>query len=370
MRTGLITFHFAHHYGAQLQAYATMRAIQELGHDCQVIDFRLPHTTQSSALFQKPNSVRALASNVHTALHYGPMKRRYDRFEAFVAEQMALSPRRYTSVEELRRDPPAYDVYVAGSDQIWNPYIYADKQFEPAFLLDFVREGRKIAYAPSLGVSSLPQPYDGQLRDYLASFAALSARESRGKELLENITGKEVQLVLDPTLLLTGEQWGELAAEPDRKEPYILCYFISDPGEVGQRARELHERTGWPIVQLAGIRRALPGAETVVFDAGPREFLGLFRNAACVCTNSFHGSVFSMQFDRPFFTAMSPKEKAEPAYSRIYSLLSRLGCADRIVGMPDTAAADAEMDYGAIHQKLAEARAESAGYLRRAIESA
>ena len=99
MHTGLITFHFAHHYGAQLQAYATMRAIQELGHDCQVIDFRLPHTTQSSALFQKPNSVRALASNVHTALHYGPMKRRYDRFEAFVAEQMALSPRRYTSVE-------------------------------------------------------------------------------------------------------------------------------------------------------------------------------------------------------------------------------------------------------------------------------
>ena len=123
MHTGLITFHFAHHYGAQLQAYATMRAIQELGHDCQVIDFRLPHTTQSSALFQKPNSVRALASNVHTALHYGPMKRRYDRFEAFVAEQMALSPRRYTSVEELRRDPPAYDVYVAGSHHLRNPKI-------------------------------------------------------------------------------------------------------------------------------------------------------------------------------------------------------------------------------------------------------
>ena len=137
---------------------------------------------------------------------------------------------------------------------------------------------------------------------------------------------------------------------------------------MGERARELHERTGWPIVHLAGIRRALPGAEKVVFDAGPREFLGLFQNAACVCTNSFHGSVFSLQFDRPFFTAMSPKEKAEPAYSRIYSLLSRLGCADRIMGMPDTVAVDESMDYAAIHQKLAEARAESAEYLRRAIE--
>ena len=106
----------------------------------------------------------------------------------------------------------------------------------------------------------------------------------------------------------------------------------------------------------------------MVFDAGPREFLGLFQNAACVCTNSFHGSVFSMQFDRPFFTAMSPKEKAEPAYSRIYSLLSRLGCADRIVGMPDTAAADGSMDYAAVHKNLAEARAESAGYLKSTIE--
>ena len=186
--------------------------------------------------------------------------------------------------------------------------------------------------------------------------------------MLESITDKEVQLVLDPTLLLTGEQWGELAAAPDRKQPYILCYFISDPGEVGARAQELHSRTGWPIVQLAGMRRRLPGAERVVFDAGPREFLGLFQNAACVCTNSFHGSVFSLQFDRPFFTAMSPKEKAEPAYSRIYSLLSRLGCEDRIVGMPNTASVDAEMDYAIIHRKLAETRAESAGYLKRAIE--
>ena len=368
MRTGLITFHFAHHYGAQLQAYATMQAIRELGHDCQIIDFRLPHTTRTNELFRKADSARALVANAHTAIHYGAFKRRYDRFEAFVAEQMALSPRRYTADEELRREPPACDVYVAGSDQIWNPYIYTNKQFEPAFLLDFVQKGRKIAYAPSLGVPTLPRPYDGQLRDYLASFSALSARESRGKELLESITGREVSLVLDPTLLLTGEQWGELAAAPVRKQPYILCYFISDPGEVGVRAQELHARTGWPIVQLAGMRRRLPGAEHVVFDAGPREFLGLFQNAACVCTNSFHGSVFSLQFDRPFFTAMSPKEKAEPAYSRIYSLLSRLGCADRIVGLPDSAAADAEMDYAAIHRKLTEARAESSAYLKNAIE--
>ena len=110
MRTGLITFHFAHHYGAQLQALATMRAIQSLGHDCEIIDYRLPHTTRTNQLFKKSGGVRGMASDAHTALHYGAFQRRFRRFEAFVAEEMALSPRRYTAFEQLRADPPAYDV--------------------------------------------------------------------------------------------------------------------------------------------------------------------------------------------------------------------------------------------------------------------
>ena len=107
MRTGLITFHFAHHYGAQLQAYATMRAVQGLGWDCQIIDYRLPHTTRTNQLFKKSASVRAVAADAHTALHYGSFQRRFRRFEAFVAEEMALSPRRYTSVDQLRAEAPA-----------------------------------------------------------------------------------------------------------------------------------------------------------------------------------------------------------------------------------------------------------------------
>ena len=126
LHAGLITFHFAHHYGAQLQAYATMRAIQGLGFQCDIIDYRLPHTTRTNRLFKATGSVRDLAADAHTALHYAPFKRRFDRFEAFVAQQMTLSPRQYTSYAELAADPPAYDVYVAGSDQIWNPYIFQD----------------------------------------------------------------------------------------------------------------------------------------------------------------------------------------------------------------------------------------------------
>ena len=369
IHTGLITFHFAHHYGAQLQAYATMRAVQELGHGCEIIDYRLPHTTRTNQLYKQGGGVRGLASNAHTTLHYPAFKARHDRFEAFVAEQMKLSPRRYTSYEELCADPPAYDVYLAGSDQIWNPYIFQDKQFDRAFLLSFVKEGRRASYAPSLAVSSLPEELGAQLRGLLEPFCALSVREKKGQALLRSL-GLEARVVLDPTLLLTGEQWGELAVAPRRREPYILCYFVSDPGEVAPYAQALSERTGCPIVQLAGARRKIPGARELVFDAGPREFLGLFRDAAYVCTNSFHGAVFSLQFGKPFFTSMSPKERGEPTFSRIYSLLSRLGCAERIVGLDATAPVDGEMDYAAVHARLEEARADSLAYLKAALEGA
>lgn len=367
MRAGLITFHFAHHYGAQLQAYATMRAVQALGAECQIIDYRLPHTVGTNRVFKSGRSVRDLASNGHTALHYPAFQRRFQRFEDFVAREMALTPRQYSSARELAAEPPDCDVFLAGSDQIWNPYIFQDKQFDPAFLLAFAGEKRRIAYAPSLGVPELPADKAGQLKAFLEPFSALSVREKRGQALLRQAAGREARVVLDPTLLLTGEEWGKLAVPPQGKRGYILCYFVSDPGETAPYAQELARRTGLPIVQLAGARRKIPGAKDLVFDAGPREFLGLFQHAAYVVTNSFHGAVFSLQFQRPFFTSMSPKERREPTWSRIYSLLSRLGCTGRVIGLEETDAIDAPMDYAAIGARLSEARADSLAYLKAAL---
>ena len=368
MRTGLITFHFAHHYGAQLQALATMKAIQGLGHECQIIDYRLPHTTRTNQIFKKSRAVRDMASDAHTALHYAAFQRRFQRFEDFVAQEMELSPQRYTSFAQLREGPPAYDVYVSGSDQIWNPYIFQDKQFDPAFLLDFVKEGRRIAYAPSLGVPQLPEDKAAELKRFLEPFSALSVREKRGQVLVREAAGRQAKVVLDPTLLLNGDDWGKLAAPPQHQGPYILCYFVSDPGEAAPYALALSKRTGWPIVQLAGARRKIEGAREIVFDAGPREFLGLFQHAAAVVTNSFHGAAFSLQFRKDFFTSMSPKERREPTFSRIYSLLSRLGCADRIIGLDTTAPIDAKMDYDQVYERLEAAPADSLAYLKAAVE--
>ena len=215
---------------------------------------------------------------------------------------------------------------------------------------------------------TLPEDKAAELKGFLAPFSALSVREKRGQVLLREAADRQARVVLDPTLLLNGEDWGALANPTRRKGPYILCYFVSDPGEAAPYALALSRKTGWPIVQLAGARRKIDGAAELVFDAGPREFLALFRDAAAVVTNSFHGAAFSLQFRKNFFTSMSPKERAQPTFSRIYSLLSRLGCADRIIGLDDTAPLEAQMDYDKVYERLEAERADSLAYLKAALE--
>ena len=370
MNAGLITFHFANHYGAQLQAYATMRAVEQLGTPCEIIDYRLPHTTQTNRLYQKGKSPKTVLTNLHTALHNGPLARRNARFAAFVEEQMRCGSTRYETIRQLQENPPKYDLYISGSDQIWSPSIFANGRFDPAFFLTFAGEGRKISYASSFGGAAIPVSMEEELEGYLASFDQVSAREDQARQVLERAMEQEVPTVLDPTLLLTGADWGEIAVPPRMEGPYILCYFISDYTSLLPYLQAVQKETGYPIVQLAGMRRRVPGAKKIVFDAGPREFLGLFQNAAYVITNSFHGTVFSLQFEKPFFTAVSPREQKQPEHSRIYHLLNLAGQTRRIIGLPDTAAPGDKIPYEDVNARLAGERESSLSYLRRNIEAA
>ena len=363
MKTGLTTFYHIHHYGAVLQACATQQAVRSLGSECEIINY---YVHQDNALFQKPSSVHAAASDVHTALHYNVLKTRYDRFERFAAEHLSLTGHRYESFDELRNNCPAYDVYLSGSDQIWNPKIFPDGRFDPVYFGAFA-PGRKIAYAPSFGIPSIPDGMTEELRTYLAGFSHIAVRERQGQQIVREITGREVPVVLDPTLLLRQEQWAALAAPPLFPDGYILCYCISKPGALSPYIERLAAETGLPVVQLCGIRQKVhPGAHCVM-SAGPAEFLSLFRSASYVCTNSFHGTVFSVQFQKPFFTAVAPSEMAAPERSRTYSLLSTLGLTGRIIGKGDTDDLGILIDYAAVERRLEEARGSSLAYLADAL---
>lgn len=365
MKTGLVTFYHIHHYGAFLQAYATERAVESLGSECEIIDY---YVNQNNDLFRKPAGLGAAAADAHTALHYGPLKTRYDRFEEFGRERLSVTGHRYTGLTELKEADLPYDVILSGSDQIWNPKIFPDGHFDPAFFGAFSQR-RKIAYAPSFGIPHIPESMEEELRGYLSRFSHLSVRERQGQKIVREITGAEAPVVLDPTLLLNREQWGAIAAEPPGTGAYILCYCISSPGALAPYIQKLQEATGLPVVQLCGVRRKVHPRAACVLDAGPAEFLGLFRRAAYVCTNSFHGTVFAVQFQKPFFTSVAPAEMAAPESSRTFSLLQTLGLTGRIIGKGDTAELQSPIDWAAVTRRLETERAKSLTYLRSALEN-
>ena len=363
MKAGLVTFYHLHHYGAILQAVATQRALASLGWECETIDY---FVNQDIRILKPPTSPGRAANDAYNTLHYPALKRRWQRFESFSKAHLSLTSRRYESREALERAALPYDLLISGSDQIWNPTIFPDGRFDPVFFGTF-SPLRKISYAPSFGVSRLPEGMEGELKGYLAGFSHLSVREASGRDIVREAAGREAEVVLDPTLLLTAAEWSALAAERVVRGEYILCDCISRSGALEPELRRLAEETGLPVIQLCGTRRKLHPKAKLIFDAGPAEFLSLFRHAACVCTNSFHGTVFSVQFQRPVFTAVAPAELQEPERSRTFRLLSRLGLTDRVVGKGDAAGLLDPPGWPAAEERLRAARAGAMAYLKAAL---
>ncbi|WP_409969271.1 polysaccharide pyruvyl transferase family protein [Bengtsoniella intestinalis] len=365
MNAGLLTFYHTHHYGTFLQAYATQQAVEALGAQCTLLDY---HTGKKNTLFRKPQSVGSAVDNLHTSAHYKDLKRRYDRFEQAKATHLRKSSIRFHSSLDLAKGCPEVDVLLTGSNQIWNAKLSPSGQFDPVFFGDFSHK-RKIAYAPSFGSSQLPPQLSGDLAGYLSHFSHVSVRERQGAEMVKDATGQDVPVVLDPTLLLSKKQWAALAVPPKQTGGYILCYCIHKESAMASYVRQLSKRTGLPIVQLCGVSQKVHPKATCVLDAGPQEFLGLFQNASYVCTNSFHGTVFSTVFEKPFFSSVSLAEIHSPNRSRTYNLLSTLGLTQRIIGKGDTAGLLDPIDYQAVANTLAQARDHSLSYLKAALQN-
>jgi hypothetical protein len=371
VKAGILTFHYAHHYGAQLQAYALMRAIELLGVECEIINYVRKDNIEGSRLFKRGLSAGVLLSNADTLLNYGKLKRRYDRYDMFVKKEMRLSDKFYGSYEELCADPPEYDAYVCGSDQIWNPLIFGEKTYDPAFFAEFAGSGRRVAYAPSFGISSIPEDKRELLKKYIEKFDHLSVREKQGEKILKEVTGRDSITVLDPTLLLTMDEWSTVTAPADISEPYILCYFITDARKYADYVQAVSEKYRLPVVSLCGSRMVVPQTRYKVLDAGPREFLGLFAGASVVLTDSFHGTVFSLNFNREFFCFDSSANSEKAVNSRLHNILGKVGLTSRIFSVPadikkfrgfisDGAAA---IDHAEVGRILADERSISLKYL-------
>ena len=348
MKVALAINYDYHDYGGMLQAFATQRFLEKQGIDSDAINFDnvkgdisrrkwkyfLSNMMDISIVKEKSRLIeKKIRQNTNARLK-AQMAERDNAFNKFCTSHFKVS-RPFASWEDMAKaSQKEYDAVIVGSDQLWLPSnVMADY-----YTLNWVPEKvKKIAYATSFGIGSIPQKYKETYSKYLTRIDYLSARETSGQEIISELTDRSVPLVNDPALLLDANGWDEVIKDkPIINDKYIFCYFMGDNPEQRDFVKRLAKEKGLKIVALLHLDQFIETdehyADYTPWDISPDDFVNLVKYAEYVCTDSFHGTVFSIIYSRNFFTFKRFNKKASlSTNTRITSLLTRVGLMDRLV---------------------------------------
>lgn len=350
MKVATITCHDVYNHGASLQALALQRYVESLGCDYEIIDYKPPYLSGHYSLWQVSNGRydRPLVKQLYMLAKLPgrllklPRKRAFDRF---TARYLHKSSHRYNSNEELRQYSGA-DLYVAGSDQIWNTIF--PNGHDDAFYLEFApASARKISYAASFATDRIYGGAEETIARRLARLDAISVRESSGLALLRELGREDGVAVCDPVFLLCRQQWLQLIDGITVKAPkdYILLYDTNRSKTVREITLALARTTGLPILSVSANRDGY--ARHNRNNCGPLEFARYISGARFVVSNSFHATAFAVIFNRDFFTI----NRRENINTRMHDFLTDLGLQNRIVTTP--AGLDlAPIDFNAAELRL------------------
>lgn len=330
MKIKTITCHNVYNLGASLQAYALAAYLQSEGHEVEIIDYQplylrhyrlvgVPNPRFDRPVWRQAYQIAKFPGRLFDRI----ASRRKKAFDHFTAEYLPLTSDFYADFDALRSAPPEANLYIAGSDQIWNPVFPNGK--DPAFFLNFVPEGkRRISYAASFAVEALEKPEADRMRPWLERLDAISVRESSAVRLLAEMGLAGIQVV-DPVFLLPRKDWVAMAAAPGSRG-YILVYDFDGSPRVREIARHISHRIGKKIVSL------FPSdwADVTWTEIGPLEFLGAVLNADIVLSNSFHATAFSLIFQKDFYVV----NRTEHINTRMQDLVGDLGLSDRLISAP------------------------------------
>lgn len=360
MRIGLITFHASYNYGSVLQAYALQTQLKSMGHDVFVIDYLSKDFDQYRlfSLYHPRQTLRVLRG----LPRYVKRKRAFTRF---IENRLLLTPKRYTSKnsKSLSLLQDDFDCFVCGSDQIWN--LDCTQGVDEPFFLSFAGDKRRVAYAPSLAHTSfLPEYFSEDEKERIASllkpFHSISVREEETKGLFQPLVDLPIVSAVDPTMLLNSASWRLISSEKPNDKPYLFVYLLRSCPCLLTSAEEISAALGLEVLYLAD--RDLPISNSVnCFGASPEEFLSLVSHAEIVLTNSFHATVFSLLFHRPF-RVFSTDESS----SRIEGLLSKLDIEGNI-STCHNANAIPEICWDRVDAGIDSLRESSLSYLKEAL---
>ena len=352
----ILTFHYAHNYGAMLQAYALQRNLIKSNNEVKFIDYRKKNIENAYKIFKplRKNIVKWFKESYDTIKFYNMKKARYNAFKNFSDCKLYLTKK----IENA-------DIYLTGSDQVWNPDIVGE--LSDIYTLNFGdAKIKRISYAASIGNSRIEEKYKEEYKKKISKIDYISVREEDGKKALEEIIDKPIEVVLDPTLLLTQEEWDKEIQEcTNEKEKYILAYVVEENEEYRKIVNYLSEKTGLKIIHFEK-RNKYKNILRSAYTDGPLEFVNLIKNAEYVIATSFHATVFSIIFHKKFFIV--PHKKTG---SRVTNLLEKLGIKNRTAyTLEDFEKIDYnfETDWNPVEEKLEQERKKSITWLDKAIE--
>ena len=369
-KIGILTYHKQYNYGTVLQAYALQKYISnKFDVDIEIIDYTAKNEYVGKKLFLTRVKrigfyISHLSKYIILYLNKNNQRKRIEEFEQFFLKDLVMSAKSLETQKEIANYCKKYDAIIIGSDQTWNPYV---GQVED-FLINYITNEKiiKLSYAPSIGIKRIPDDYKDLYAEALSKFKALSCREFQGAKNLSSILNRNVEFVLDPTLLLNKDQWGAVASEVFIKDPYLLVYFLGDNKEYRKFVEKIALMKGLKIVALPMSYLEMKKENIDKQYVGPKSFLSLVKNAALICTDSFHGTMFSINFEKQFivFPKRSNKD-IKSDNSRIYDALKVFDLEDCLWNGASFIIKN--IDYVEVNQKLEKLRNMSYKYLEKAL---
>lgn len=304
IKIGIITFHRAINYGAVLQTYALQKYLNSHNYNAEVIDYRCDYMENFYKIFSLKN--KSIKQIIRGVMNFGFAYKKKRNFYNFLKQNIKISAKTYNKANIVTSNNQ-YDKFITGSDQVFN---YACSNFDKNYFLDFVQDSRKkFSYAASFGMKVIPKQYIEEYKILLSTFAKLSIRETTGQDIIRGLLGKETELSLDPVFLLNKREWEDLAKKP-KENRYILIYKLNTSDLIFDFARKLSKLTGIKIVALNfDLVDQLKTTDIKgIYAASIEEFLGYFKYADYVVTNSFHGTAFSIIFHKNFYVEALQKD--------------------------------------------------------------
>ena len=328
MKIGILTFHCAHNYGAVLQCYALQEVLKRMGHEVEVIDYRpkyllQPYKVFDTSRFVSKKGMKLIKAIIKEFLLLNKRIGRYNAFRCFIKRRLNLSSKVID-----KNIPSKYDAYIFGSDQIWNTQItHGDSIFFGNFPFEKGNK-RYVAYAASTGLEDifLRGSMVDSYRQLLHNFDFISVRENQTISQLQSLTDKRIELVLDPTLLLSAQSWDAIVERPRINKKYVLIYQVRIDKNISVIANRIAKEIGAIVVEVSAWLQPFHGSNVYQCET-PEEFIGWIKHSACVVTTSFHGTVFSLIYNCPFYYVDFENSKDY----RVKSLLSELKLENRII---------------------------------------